>query len=268
MIKGLHRDCEIKGVAHREILHRPVHISMDTIYAIAEQAAQKSQTCIQHLYVGGAANDEKRCDVLLEKEKTHQAEISAKVHIAELDHEFRMEEMRLKHGGVASQECRREPEIERDAFESQGGSTKVETPQPPAQVPEVSEECSRPLACTPEIPQPLPRAPEIAEESCQPLARDPEVVESAPAEDSPRATVENFIAAGCEVGPGLEVYGTDFRHRLLKMVKAGQRHHFGVRSVHAIMIALKFIGKKLPSRQFKRGDMGFVGLRLKELRLD
>jgi hypothetical protein len=235
LIKGLHRDCEIGGVSHREILHLPAHISMETIYAIAEQAARKSQTCIQHLYVG-AANDEKRGDVLLEKEKTQQAvekekteqaEISAKVHIAELDHEFRMEEMRLTRGAGVSDVCRHvRKETDRESSPLPERVPEVQNvPPPPERAPEFVE-----VPATPPAP-----APEIVQVSVTPPAPAPEVVEvpvapaniTEPSQDSPVTTIENFIASGCELGADFEVYGTDFRHMLLKNLKAGQKRHFG-----------------------------------------
>jgi hypothetical protein len=179
LIKELHKEVEIGGTLHREIIQLPERVDKSTVLAIAERAAHKSQNCIQNLYIGGASNDEKCKEVLLAKEKTRQAEIEcqAKVRMAELDHALRMEELKLSAQMQAGQTVIQTPAQTAERFSKWGCSGNADSR---GHVDSIPEDSGTPY----DMSSTSPPAPSISEVALDYGVSTKRVSEEAPRDDS------------------------------------------------------------------------------------
>lgn len=285
LIKEIHEEVEIGGTVHREIIRLPDHVDKGIVLAIAERAAHKTQNTIQHLYVGGSSNDEKSKEVLLAKEKTRQADIQAKVRLAELDHELKMEELRLK--------CARKPSgrrtrlvIATEAGDAQMTGEVQMTTQDMNAVLDASEH-SATDCLVPEVPESSieleTSGGEEASEAVQEFAQAPqvdaipefqEVIPEVQEEGGDLVTeggatphsayaeglISRFIEEHCIVDNSKFVTSKDFHERLLTITNESEEV-LGMRRVGV------FMHKHFRGGEFMRNSKrcrGYVGLSLKE----
>ncbi|GAQ92525.1 hypothetical protein KFL_010390060 [Klebsormidium nitens] len=220
------------------------------------------------------SNNEKCKEVLLEKEKTRQAEINAKVRLAELDYALRMEELKLSARTQAGHAAP-EPHASRPAAPLLDGWDHEETGT-------VSDACSTAMVlsnchvsttaeCTEEMPREgsvtLGDTTEGREEQADAgegieVALEQQVQDAAQSGDSQAAElVKRFVEEHCVVGASEKVTSKEFRARLLATYGESYGRLLGPRRVGMLMHANGFEAREVQC-ELKR-CRGFASISLK-----